>query len=114
MPPERHHLKTFSRGELMGKVARVRGIEMAYDDEGRGPAVVLLHGFPFNRSMWREQVEALRASHRVVAPDMRGFGETAAAREASTMEEMAEDVAALLDELKIERAVVCGLSATSR
>ena len=37
--------------------ASLRGIEMAYDDVGSGPSVVLLHGYPFNRSLWRGQVE---------------------------------------------------------
>ena len=94
----------------MSKIARVRGIEMVYDDAGCGAPVIFLHGFPFNRSMWREQAEALRASHRVVAPDLRGHGETTVVSEPATMEEMAEDVAALLDELNIVRAIVCGLS----
>ena len=94
----------------MSGVARVRGIELAYTDAGGGPAVVLLHGFPFDRSMWRGQVEKLSGAFRVIAPDLRGHGGTAATREAATMEEMAEDVAALLDELNVTRAVVCGLS----
>jgi pimeloyl-ACP methyl ester carboxylesterase len=91
--------------------ASLRGIEMAYDDVGSGPAVVLLHGYPFNRSMWREQVEFLSAEHRVIAPDLRGLGETSVGEEtAATMEEMARDVAALLDLLEIRRALICGLS----
>lgn len=94
----------------MSSVARVRGIEVAYDDEGRGPAVVLLHGFPFDRSMWRGQVESLSGSFRVIAPDLRGHGGTTGGGGPSTMEEMAEDLAALLDELNVPRAVVCGLS----
>lgn len=89
--------------------AQVRGIEMAYDAVGAGQPVLLLHGFPFNRSMWREQAEALRASYRVITPDLRGHGETTVTDEA-TMDEMAQDVAALMDELQIERAVVGGLS----
>jgi 3-oxoadipate enol-lactonase len=96
-------------GEEMSR-ARVRGIEMAYDVEGSGPAVVLLHGFPFNRSMWREQVEALSASYRVVTPDLRGHGATTATTDPATMDEMARDVAALLDELDIRRAAIAGLS----
>lgn len=94
----------------MGKVARVRGIEMAYEDAGRGPAVVLLHGFPFNRSLWREQAEALGDKYRFVTPDLRGHGETTVTGGAATMEEMAEDVALLLDELGVGRAVIGGLS----
>ena len=95
------------------KVARVRDIEMAYEDAGRGePFVLLLHGFPFDRSMWREQARALAETWRVVVPDLRGLGETSLgeAGGAATMEEMAADVAALLDELNVGRAVVCGLS----
>ena len=97
-------------GEAMRKVARVRAIEIAYEDEGRGRPVVLLHGFPFNRSLWREQAESLGASCRVVAPDLRGHGETSVVAGPATMEEMAEDLAALLDELGVGRAVVGGLS----
>ena len=89
---------------------RVRGIEMAYELEGRGPPVLLLHGYPFNRTMWREQVEALRASFRVITPDLRGMGETETSAEPATMNEMARDVAALLDQLSIERVMLGGLS----
>jgi 3-oxoadipate enol-lactonase len=91
--------------------ARVRGIEMAYDDVGRGTPLVLLHGFPFDRSMWREQAGELSATCRVVAPDLRGQGGTElGCGGTATMAEMAEDVAALLDSLGVRRAAVCGLS----
>lgn len=89
--------------------ARVRDIEMAFDVAGEGLPVVLLHGFPFNRSMWREQAEALRASYQIITPDLRGQGESELSGTA-TMALMASDVAALMDELKIERAIVGGLS----
>jgi 3-oxoadipate enol-lactonase len=89
----------------------VRGIEMAYDDAGSGPAIVLLHGYPFDRSMWREQIDFLSAhGYRVVAPDLRGMGQTKSASDITTMEDMARDVAALMYVLKIDRAVICGLS----
>src|SRR5215204_1266 len=74
-------------------LANVRGIEMAYDDVGRGAAVVLLHGFPFDRSMWREQSQALSSTCRVVAPDLRGQGETSLGGVDVTMGEMGEYVA---------------------
>jgi pimeloyl-ACP methyl ester carboxylesterase len=96
-------------GEM--STASVRGIEMAYDEVGSGPPVVLLHGFPFNRSMWREQAAALSDRYRVVTPDLRGHGETTATGEMLvTMNEMAQDVAALMDHLRIERAALGGLS----
>ncbi len=83
---------------------------MAYDDEGEGAPVVLLHGFPFDRSMWRAQSEALAGEFRVVAPDLRGLGETPAGGGDVTMTAMAEDVAALLDELSLKSVVLGGLS----
>ncbi len=89
---------------------RINNIEIAYDDTGSGPAVVLIHGYPFNRSLWNEQVTALADRYRVVTLDLRGHGESETSTGASTMKLMAQDVAALMDELQIERAVVGGLS----
>src|SRR5437764_632845 len=81
------------------------------NDIRNGWAIIFLHGFPFNRSMWRAQIEFLSPrGYRCVAPDLRGLGENKSASEVNTMEDMARDVAALLDELKLDRAVVCGLS----
>ena len=88
----------------------VNNINLAYDDTGSGPAVVLIHGYPFNRSLWGEQVSALADHYRVVTPDLRGHGESDGASGASTMKLMAEDVVALMDELQIDRAVIGGLS----
>lgn len=94
----------------MNGVARVRGIKLAFEEAGEGAPVVLLHGFPFNRSMWREQIDALSATHRVIAPDLRGHGASSVTSEPATMEEMAADVAALLDELRVGATVFVGLS----
>jgi pimeloyl-ACP methyl ester carboxylesterase len=89
----------------------IRGIEIAYDDLGSGPAVVLLHGYPFNRTMWREQVAALKDDYRVITPDLRGLGESSAGEESqASIDGMAEDLAALLDELEMKRVVLGGLS----
>ena len=91
--------------------AALRGLEMAYIDVGSGSVVLLLHGFPFDKSMWSDQVEALTAAGlRAVAPDLRGLGETNGTIEISTMDDMARDAAALLDHLQLEEAFVCGLS----
>lgn len=88
----------------------VRGVEIAYDDVGSGPSVVLLHGYPFNRSMWRDQVEELRQHHRVIVPDLRGHGESAVTPVPATMQNMAGDVASLLETLNVSRATIGGLS----
>lgn len=91
-----------------------------YDDQGEGPPIVLLHGFPFDRSMWRDQIDFLSEhGYRAIAPDLRGLGENVARSSGADklksvppakMDDMARDVAALMDELKIESAVICGLS----
>lgn len=84
---------------------------MAVDDAGSGPAVMLLHGYPFDRSMWREQIDLLSShGYRAIAPDLRGLGESRPTAQVSTMDDMARDVAALMDELKVTRAIICGLS----
>jgi pimeloyl-ACP methyl ester carboxylesterase len=108
------------------KTARVRDIEMAFVDSENGPAVLLLHGYPFDKSMWRDQIDFLaRNGFRAIAPDLRGLGATSdklqfvepsrqrqaeACRTIKTMEDMARDAAGLLDRLEISAAVVCGLS----
>jgi pimeloyl-ACP methyl ester carboxylesterase len=81
---------------------------LAYDDYGPGPVVVLLHGFPLNRSMWSSQVATVGAEYRVIAPDLRGHGETAAPEGVYTMDDMAEDVVELLNALQITEPIVLG------
>src|SRR5687767_10879017 len=49
-------------------------LSFSLDDVGQGHPLLLVHGFPLNRGMWRHQVEAFAATHRVIAPDLRGFG----------------------------------------
>ncbi|HEV2705618.1 MAG TPA: alpha/beta fold hydrolase [Pyrinomonadaceae bacterium] len=93
--------------------ARVRGIEMVYTERGQAndsAPIVLLHGFPLNRAMWDAQAAALSRFYRFVAPDLRGHGETSVTEGAATMEEMARDLSALLDELGIGSVVLGGLS----
>ena len=91
-------------------VTRIDDIQMAYTDAGMGRPVVLIHGYPFNRSLWNEQVAELSHSYRVIVPDLRGFGESDASEGPATMDRMAQDVALLLDHLGISRAVIGGLS----
>jgi pimeloyl-ACP methyl ester carboxylesterase len=81
---------------------------LAFDDVGPGPVVVLLHGFPFDRSMWAGQTEAIGDLYRVIAPDLRGHGETAAPEGIYTMDAMADDVMELLDALQLHEPVVLG------
>ncbi len=88
----------------------VRGISIGYDEHGSGMPLVLLHGHPFNRSMWNEQVETLCSISRVIVPDLRGYGETTVVPGKTTMEDMAGDLAAVLDALAIDQVILGGLS----
>ncbi|NTV64250.1 MAG: alpha/beta fold hydrolase, partial [Oscillochloris sp.] len=88
----------------------INGIRMRYDDVGQGPALLLLHAFPLSAAMWQPQVEALQDQFRLIVPDLRGFGGTDAPPGTYPMDEMADDLAALLDFLGIEQAALCGLS----
>lgn len=92
-------------------IASVNGTRLAYDDRGRGPAVVLLHGFPLCRRMWEPQAAALsEAGYRVVTPDLRGFGDSAPSTGPCSMALYADDVAALMERLGIGRAALGGMS----
>lgn len=82
---------------------------IAFDDIGSGLPVVFLHAFPLNRTMWEPQIGALVAECRCIAIDFRGFGDSRAAPP-FTVDRYADDVAAVMDALQIERAVVVGLS----
>lgn len=85
-------------------------VQLHYEEAGQGLPVVLIHGFPFNHTIWRAQIDALSDSFHVIAPDLRGFGESPVPEGGYTMEIMAADVVALLDQLGIERAVWVGHS----
>jgi len=90
-------------------LARVNSIDLAYDDVGSGPAILLLHAFPLDRSMWAPQLGALVTAGRCIAPDFRGLGATEGATPYS-MDQYADDVAALVQALGAGPAVVVGLS----
>ncbi|MET7368995.1 alpha/beta fold hydrolase [Streptomyces sp. NPDC005566] len=84
-----------------------------YDDEGPsdGLPVVLVHGHPFNRTMWAPSVRALTAAgYRVITPDLRGYGESSVTPGKVFLSRFADDIAALLDHLGVERAVIGGVS----
>jgi len=89
----------------------LNGFDLSYDDVGTGRALVLLHGYPFNRSMWGEQIDFLKSRYRVIVPDLRGLGLSGLGSNTSSgMDEMGRDVIALLDHLNIDRAIIGGLS----
>jgi 3-oxoadipate enol-lactonase len=93
------------------KTIQANGIELRCVDQGGGLPLLLVHGFPLDHSMWAGQIEELSSHCRVIAPDLRGFGASPAVGDKVTMDQFADDLAALLDGLDVtERIVYCGLS----
>ncbi|MBD2868031.1 alpha/beta fold hydrolase [Paenibacillus arenilitoris] len=90
----------------------LNGFDMVYKECGNpeGAAVVLLHGFCGSSNYWHKLCPLLSSNYRVIMPDLRGHGESSAPEGAYTMEKMADDVARLLDVLRIDKAVVFGHS----
>lgn len=90
--------------------ASVRGVELYYEEYGRGEPLVLVPGFGTGLWSWFRQVPAFAERFRVIVFDPRGVARSPAPDEPFTMRDLAEDLAALLEELKVERAHVLGAS----
>jgi len=89
----------------------VNGVRLHVQSAGQGPAVVLLHGFPDNHVVWRKQVAPLvAAGFRVLAPDLRGCGDSDMPQEVSAyqLRHLCADVLAILDQLDIAKARIVG------
>jgi 3-oxoadipate enol-lactonase len=99
-------MKTVTAGE----------VKLQVHDEGSGTTILFVHGFPLSHAMWRGQLPTLKSLFRVIAPDLRGFGGSSLAEgpgddPKTTMRQLADDCAALLDALQIREPIVfCGLS----
>jgi pimeloyl-ACP methyl ester carboxylesterase len=89
---------------------KVNGIQMAYTDEGVGRTLLLVHGFPLNRFAWSRQVEAFSQDYRVIAPDLRGLGESEGGADPVAMSRYAEDLHALALQLEAGPVILAGHS----
>jgi pimeloyl-ACP methyl ester carboxylesterase len=85
-------------------------VQLHAPEQGSGDPVVLLHAFPLDSQMWAAQRQALADGHRVVTPDQRGFGGSPPGDDQPSLDRVADDVAALLDRLGLDRVVLGGLS----
>ena len=91
--------------------AAITGVSLKYIDTGSGdPAIVFVHGWTCNRNDWRYQIEEFAGSHRVVALDQRGHGESEKPDQDYTIAGFADDLAALVGELGLDRPVIVGHS----
>jgi pimeloyl-ACP methyl ester carboxylesterase len=90
------------------KIQLASGTTVSYGDVGRGRPVVLLHAFPLAHAMWQPQCLSLQDECRLLTPDLRGFGGTSPFEDPPSLEQMADDVAELLDALVVHEPVVLG------
>ena len=88
----------------------VNGIELAFERRGRGKPLVLIHGYPLDHSIWEPVVPLLENDFDLILPDLPGFGESGVPKGNILLTGMAEDIAALLDTLKINKAAMVGHS----
>src|SRR3712207_2391582 len=88
--------------------ATLNGVRLHYVEAGTGPLVLLLHGFPEFWYSWRHQIPALAGRFRVVAPDLRGYNETAKPASGYDVDTLVEDTAALVRALGEERCLLVG------
>jgi 3-oxoadipate enol-lactonase len=94
----------------MAKV-KVNNDEIAYETAGTGTPIVLIHGHPFDHTMWAPQIKAFSQLYHVIAPDMRGYGKSTLPKNSPTkFEDYATDILLLLDSLSIKNFHLAGLS----
>jgi 3-oxoadipate enol-lactonase len=92
------------------QAATINGIDLAYRDEGQGQPILFIHAFPLHSAIWEPQIAAFSQRHRVIAPDLRGLGASARGSGAASLDQHADDMAALLDQLGLDNVTVAGLS----
>lgn len=88
--------------------AKVNGIKLHYIEKGKGPLVILLHGWPETSYSWKSTISALSNKYRVVAPDLRGLGLSEHAQSGYDKKTIATDIKALIEHLGERQAVVIG------
>jgi len=91
-------------------MALVHGQRMAYTDEGKGSPLLFVHGFPLNGDAWSRQLDAFKATNRVLTPDLPGFGASAPAAGPASMGRYAEDLFTLCQHLETGPVVLVGHS----
>jgi 3-oxoadipate enol-lactonase len=96
---------SLSKGDCMPN-----SVTLSFSEQGRGLPIILLHGFPLSSAIWHQQQNWLSDHYRVITPDLRGHGKSPAPDGIYDMESLARDVLALMDSLRIDKAVIMGHS----
>ncbi|HXL82312.1 MAG TPA: alpha/beta hydrolase [Pyrinomonadaceae bacterium] len=93
---------------ITDRFAKVNGVSLHYLSAGKGGLVILLHGYAENSHMWRPLIPQLAGTHTVIAPDLRGFGQSSKPGDGYTKRAMAQDIHALATSLGYRRATIVG------
>ena len=102
-------METASKGYNL--TTAVNNFNLSYDDLGEGSIpIIFLHGYPFDKTMWQNQLDFLKSSNRVIACDIRGFGKSKDEESALRIDLFAADLIKFMDKLNIDKAIICGLS----
>jgi pimeloyl-ACP methyl ester carboxylesterase len=101
----------FTIASKIEKVKSKDGVAVAYTVQGTGaPAIVFVHGWSLDKSIWNDQVKVFSAKYKVVTIDLAGHGESGRSRKNYTMELFGEDVASVVNKLKLEKVILVGHS----
>lgn len=104
-----HSMEATTKGYNLS--IQINTITLFYDDVGEGGTpVIFLHGFPFDRTMWKQQVDFLKSAHRVIAIDLRGFGKSTDEQSPLSIDLFTDDLIMFLHRMHIDKAIICGLS----
>lgn len=101
-------LATSVQAAPLSKMADVNGVKIHYLTEGNGPPIILLHGYAETSHMWLPLIGKLATNHTVIAPDLRGFGDSGTPADGYTKKLMAQDIHALVQSIGIKSAAVVG------
>jgi len=94
------------------KHIQINDTAISYIDEGKdkGAPLIFIHGFPFNKLMWESQIDEFKKDYRVLAYDVRGHGNSETGMHEISINQFAKDLFLFMDALKIEKAIIGGLS----
>lgn len=88
----------------------INGITVNLIGESKNQPIIFIHGFPFDQSMWINQIKALKNNYYCISYDLRGLGESYVGDGQYTMEFYVDDLFTLINELEIDKPILCGLS----
>jgi len=88
----------------------INGLSVFLEGNSKNKSIIFLHGFPYDHTMWKAQIDELNEKYFCVTYDIRGLGESSVGDGQYTMESFVDDLEIIVDQLKLDKPVLCGLS----